>query len=50
MYGVRWRDYGIDEFLADDVRQKSNKLLKHLLKRGIRVQIYWHESEMYRFA
>ena len=36
--------------LADDVRQKSNKLLKHLLKRGIRVQIYWHESEMYRFA
>jgi len=36
--------------LADDMRQKSNKLLKHQLKRGIRMRICWHESEMYRFA
>ncbi len=50
MYGARRRDYGIDDFLADHVHQKSNKLLKHLLKRGIRMQIYLHESEMCRFA
>ena len=36
--------------LADDVRQKPNKLLKHLLKRGIRMRIYSHEIEMYGFA
>ena len=36
--------------LADDVRQKSNNFLKHLLKRGIRMRIYWHEIEMFGFA
>ena len=41
---------GYADFMADDVRPQLDALAKYPLMRGIRMQIHWHENEMYRFA
>ena len=41
---------GYADFLADDVRPQLDRLAKYPLMRGIRMQLHWHENEMYRFA
>ena len=38
------------DLLADDVRPALDRLKKHSLVRGIRMQIHWHNNEHYRFA
>ena len=38
------------DLLADDVRPALDRLKKHPLVRGIRMQLHWHENEQYRFA
>jgi predicted TIM-barrel fold metal-dependent hydrolase len=38
------------DFLADDVRPALDRLKKHPLVRGIRMQLHWHVNEQYRFA
>ncbi|MEK9722720.1 MAG: amidohydrolase family protein [Rhodospirillaceae bacterium] len=41
---------GYADMLADDVRPQLERLAEYPLMRGIRMQIHWHENEMYRFA
>ena len=41
---------GYADFLADDVRPQLDQLRKYRLLRGLRMQLHWHENEMYRFA
>jgi predicted TIM-barrel fold metal-dependent hydrolase len=38
------------DLLANDVRPALDRLKKHPLVRGIRMQLHWHENEQYRFA
>ncbi len=41
---------GYANFLAPDVRPQLDKLANYQLLRGVRMQLHWHENEMYRFA
>ncbi len=41
---------GYADFLADDVRPQLDRLAEYPLMRGVRMQLHWHENEMYRFA
>lgn len=41
---------GYADFLAEDVRPQLDRLKAYPLMRGIRMQLHWHENEMYRFA
>ena len=41
---------GYADFLADDIRPQLDRLKAYPLMRGIRMQLHWHENEMYRFA
>ncbi len=41
---------GYVNFLADDVRAQLDRLAKYPLMRGVRMQLHWHENELYRFA
>ena len=38
------------DLLAPDVRPQLDRLAKYSLLRGVRVQLHWHENELYRFA
>ena len=41
---------GYADLMAEDVRPALDKLKRHRLLRGIRMQIHWHENPQYRFA
>ena len=41
---------GYVDLLAADVRPQLDRLAKYPLLRGVRMQLHWHENEMYRFA
>lgn len=41
---------GYVNFMADDVRAQLDRLAKYPLMRGVRMQLHWHENELYRFA
>ncbi len=41
---------GYADFLAEDVRPQLDRLANYPLMRGVRMQLHWHENEMYRFA
>jgi predicted TIM-barrel fold metal-dependent hydrolase len=41
---------GYADLMADDVRPALDRLVRYPLLRGIRMQLHWHENEMYRFA
>ena len=41
---------GHADLLAADVRPQLDRLAKYPLLRGVRMQLHWHENEMYRFA
>ena len=41
---------GYADLLAADVRPQLDRLAKYPLLRGVRMQLHWHENEMYRFA
>ena len=41
---------GYADLLADDVRPALDRLARYPLMRGIRMQLHWHETPMYRFA
>ena len=41
---------GYADFLSDDVRPQLDRLKAYPLMRGLRMQLHWHENEMYRFA
>ncbi|MEM7429732.1 MAG: amidohydrolase family protein [Pseudomonadota bacterium] len=41
---------GYADFLAEDVRPQLDRLAAYPLMRGVRMQLHWHENEMYRFA
>jgi len=41
---------GYADLCADDVRPALDRLMGYRLLRGIRMQLHWHENEMYRFA
>lgn len=41
---------GYVDLLGDDVRPALDRLMTYRLFRGIRMQLHWHENEMYRFA
>lgn len=41
---------GYADFLAQDVRPQLDRLKAYPLMRGVRMQLHWHENEMYRFA
>jgi len=41
---------GYADLLADDVRPALDRLMRYRLFRGVRMQLHWHENEMYRFA
>jgi len=36
--------------LADDVRPQLDRLARYPLVRGVRMQLHWHQNELYRFA
>ena len=38
------------DFLQEDVRPQLDRLSRYRLMRGVRMQLHWHENEMYRFA
>lgn len=38
------------DFSQDDVRPQLDRLSRYKLMRGARMQLHWHENEMYRFA
>ena len=42
---VAYADFG-----ADDVRPQLDRLKRYPLVRGARMQLHWHEKELYRFA
>jgi predicted TIM-barrel fold metal-dependent hydrolase len=35
---------------ADDVRPQLDRLARHKLLRGVRMQLHWHDNPLYRFA
>jgi predicted TIM-barrel fold metal-dependent hydrolase len=41
---------GYADLMADDMRPALDKLMRYPLIRGIRMQLHWHDNEMYRFA
>lgn len=41
---------GYADLMADDVRPALDKLMAYPLLRGVRMQLHWHDNEMYRFA
>ncbi len=41
---------GYADLLAEDARPQLDRLARHPRLRGIRMQLHWHENEMYRFA
>ena len=41
---------GYADLLAEDVRPQLDQLARYPLLRGVRMQLHWHENEMYRFA
>jgi predicted TIM-barrel fold metal-dependent hydrolase len=41
---------GYADMLADDARPALDRLARHPLMRGVRMQIHWHENPQYRFA
>ena len=41
---------GYADFLVEDVRPQLDRLKAYPLMRGVRMQLHWHENEMYRFA
>ncbi len=41
---------GYADFLSEDVRPQLDRLAEYPLMRGVRMQLHWHENEMYRFA
>ena len=41
---------GYADLLAEDVRPQLDRLARHPRIRGVRMQLHWHENEMYRFA
>lgn len=41
---------GYADLLKEDVRPQLDRLMKYRLMRGVRMQLHWHENEMYRFA
>ena len=41
---------GYADLLAADVRPRLDRLAKCPLLRGVRMQLHWHENELYRFA
>ena len=41
---------GHADLLAADVRPQLDRLAKYPLLRGVRMQLHWHENEMYCFA
>ena len=41
---------GYVDLMADDVLRQLDRLAKYRLLRGVRMQLHWHENEMYRFA
>jgi predicted TIM-barrel fold metal-dependent hydrolase len=41
---------GYADLLADDVRPALDRLARHPLMRGVRMQLHWHENPQYRFA
>ncbi len=38
------------DFSAEDVRPQLDRLARHKLVRGVRMQLHWHENALYRFA
>jgi predicted TIM-barrel fold metal-dependent hydrolase len=38
------------DFSVDDVRTQLDRLARYPLVRGVRMQLHWHEKELYRFA
>jgi predicted TIM-barrel fold metal-dependent hydrolase len=38
------------DFSIDDVRPQLDRLARYPLVRGARMQLHWHENELYRFA
>ena len=38
------------DFAVDDVRPQLDRLTRHPLVRGVRMQLHWHENLLYRFA
>jgi predicted TIM-barrel fold metal-dependent hydrolase len=41
---------GYADMLCEDVRPQLDALSKYPLMRGVRMQLHWHQNEMYRFA
>lgn len=41
---------GYADLMADDVQPALDKLMRHPRLRGVRMQLHWHDNEMYRFA
>ncbi|MEJ8571493.1 amidohydrolase family protein [Microbaculum marinum] len=41
---------GYADFMVEDVRPQLDRLAKYERMRGVRMQLHWHENEMYRFA
>ena len=41
---------GYADLLADDVRPQLDRIAKYPFLSGVRMQLHWHENEMYRFA
>jgi predicted TIM-barrel fold metal-dependent hydrolase len=38
------------DFSQEDVRSQLDRLSRYKLMRGVRMQLHWHENELYRFA
>ncbi len=41
---------GYADLMADDVRPALDRLMRYPRLRGVRMQLHWHDNEMYRFA
>ncbi|MEP0323836.1 amidohydrolase family protein [Bauldia litoralis] len=41
---------GYADLMADDVRPALDRLMRYPLLRGVRMQLHWHDNEMYCFA
>jgi predicted TIM-barrel fold metal-dependent hydrolase len=41
---------GYADLMADDVRPALDRLMAYPRLRGVRMQLHWHDNEMYRFA
>jgi predicted TIM-barrel fold metal-dependent hydrolase len=38
------------DFAVEDVRPQLDRLARHKLVRGVRMQLHWHQNPLYRFA